>query len=774
MIPLLCLLAGVAAPWAGRYFPVAALFSFLVVSYLLIRNKQYIALILLALGTLYGHDAYGPPVSRPDFSFNTVRLRGYFSSPAGRAVDGYTEEFHVVEPASLEGAIMMRCPKRFDAGDWYELDVKVHTPKTRINPGSTERAPYGVVEGYRRLDHAPEGGLMIAFGRMRERVNRYFESRYPPDESALLSSVTTGERGRMSAEAKDAFSATGLAHMLSISGSHFGLLLGVLLLVSLRMIAFMPRRWIERMTLHLSVRQVSATLAVPVLFFYLGLSGGSVPAVRSFLMVTLSLLGLFLGRKGDWLNMLLLAASVIVLWDPQALGSLSFQLSFTAVLFVCMGLGDKEHPQEKPIDEPWINRAGFRLWDIIKISLFVMLGTGPLIAYHFHTFSLISPVANLLVAPLMGMVMVPLALFGSIIYLITGYFPFSSLLGTVSGWSLKSTEWLGQIPFASERVEGLTPIAIAVYYAGFAARWIVRGRKQWNKRSMMYPVSATVLLLGIVAYSSMSRSLLSVTFLDAGQADTSVIELAGHKTVVVDTARTGREAGQYLRCRGIRRIDALALSHSHADHAGGAGYLVNAFDVRQIWDNGRLILPMEIDGEVPVRPIGRGDIIESGGARFTVLHPYEGYFSGAGSEGSETNNSSMVLKLEGTRGLSVLFAGDIEAEAEVDMAGLGPKRLGAMLLKAPHHGHVGRGSEELLRLVNPGYVIVNSEKTEPIEAVLAGSHTKVFYPSRDGAVRVAEYARGAVRVSVYGDYLLRPAGTLRAEWDNIQRLFMVW
>lgn len=774
MIPLLCLLAGVAAPFAGRYFPFVTVLSSLSVMYLLIRSKNHIALCLFALGAIYGLVAHDPAALRTDFGSDPVTVRGYFSSPASVGFNGYAQEFQIVEPRGLEGMLLMRGGQRAEVGAWYELEVKPHAPKIRLNPGSSERVPYGVVEEYHMLDRGRARGIGIAFARMRERVNTYFQSRYPHDESALLCSITTGDRGRMSAEARDAFSATGLAHMLSISGSHFGLLIGALLLIALRLIALMPRRWIEGMTLYISVRQAAAAMTVPVLVFYLGLSGGSVPAVRSFLMVGLTLFGLFLGRKGDWLGMLLLAASVILMFDPHAIGNLSFELSFLAVLFVCMGISGNDGQEAKPVDEPLIRRAGFRLWDVIKIGLFAILGTSPLVAYYFHEFSLIAPVANLLVAPLIGMLMVPLALFGSIFYLVTDYFPLSSVLGVVAGWSLKATQWLGAAPFASMRVEGLTPVVIAIYYAGFIVMWVLRARKHSKRRTAMYPISATLLLIGVAVFAYMHRPLTSVTFLDAGQADTAVVELPGHRTVVVDTARSGREAGQYLRFRGIRRIDALALSHGHADHSGGTAYLIDAFDVREIWDNGRLLLPAEAARAGAVRQLGRGDIIESGGARFTVLHPYEGYFDGAGSEGSATNNSSLVLKLEGLRGLSVLFAGDIEAEASLDMAGLGG-RLGALVLKAPHHGHVGSGSEELLRLVNPEYVIVNSKRIEPVEELLAGGRVRrVLYPSRDGAVRVAEYASGGVRVSVYGDYLLRPASTLRAEWENARRMLMSW
>ena len=114
---------------------------------------------------------------------------------------------------------------------------------------------------------------------------------------------------------------------------------------------------------------------------------------------------------------------------------------------------------------------------------------------------------------------------------------------------------------------------------------------------------------------------LSVTFVDVGQGDSAVMELPDKKTIVVDTGRTGRETAAYLKYLGKSDIDALVLTHSHPDHTGGMEYLMKRFTVKEIWDNGRIVYPMDLPVNTFHRKLERGDIIEAAGYRIAVLHP---------------------------------------------------------------------------------------------------------------------------------------------------------
>ena len=190
--------------------------------------------------------------------------------------------------------------------------------------------------------------VWAVFEDARARLNRYVTENFSADSGALVSAITTGQRGNMSDGLKDAFNSTGLAHVLSISGTHFGIFSVLLFGLFRLVIKFLPYSLLQRITLYVTPSQGAAVLCLPFMLAYLALSGWSIPAVRSFIMISLFLIGLLIGRKRFWLNSLLFAAFVIVLWNPEALFSLSFQLSFLAVLFIGFSIDyekDKEHPE---------------------------------------------------------------------------------------------------------------------------------------------------------------------------------------------------------------------------------------------------------------------------------------------------------------------------------------------------------------------------------------------------------------------------------------------
>jgi len=132
----------------------------------------------------------------------------------------------------------------------------------------------------------------------RRQLNAYFMKNFDRDAGSFLMSIITGDRGSMSSDLKKAFNTTGLAHILSISGAHFGLLLFILFKGFRMIIRLLPASALLRLSIYASPSQLAAVLCFPVITAYLGISTMEFPAVRSFIMISLFLFGLLIHRKG--------------------------------------------------------------------------------------------------------------------------------------------------------------------------------------------------------------------------------------------------------------------------------------------------------------------------------------------------------------------------------------------------------------------------------------------------------------------------------------------
>jgi competence protein ComEC len=527
--------------------------------------------------------------------------------------------------------------------------------------------------------------------------------------------------------------------------------------------------------------------------WYLGISPPDFGTVRAFIMVCFFLFGLLIQRRGYWLNNLLMAVVIIVICRPDSLTSLSFQLSVAAVLCIGLAVGGRQEGKGSSI--------GSYIRTSLLITIAASAGTAPLIINYFHIFSVISPVTNLIIIPVVGFIILPLAFVSSFFILSFDIFPFRSLLDAVTGYILSFVHYIGRLEFVAVRVPAYPSILLIFFYTGlviFTA--IIYSRAKESGRSaadagQLPPPGAASLRLGslvfpcavalipIIVFSvagSLDRSRLSVTFLDVGQGDGAVIELPDRRTLVMDTGNTGLQVGEFLRYKGINEIEALVLSHVHHDHTGGLEYLINTFKVHAIWDNNRLIYKTGILEKVGHRGLQRGDVIHGSGYTITVLHPYEGFYS-AGSnnseESSEENNDSLILNIRGNAA-SFLFTGDVEKEGEDDSAHAGPA-LKSTVLKVAHHGSRTSSTEGFLNAVSPEIAVISCGRKNrfgfPHEETLSTlAAYRVFRTDRDGAVGIREGDSGKVLVKTWKNFQLAQVNGISDEWMNINRLFWVW
>jgi competence protein ComEC len=249
-----------------------------------------------------------------------------------------------------------------------------------------------------------------------------------------------------------------------------------------------------------------------------------------------------------------------------------------------------------------------------------------------------------------------------------------------------------------------------------------------------------------------------VTFLDIGQGDASVVELPDKKVMLIDGGTHEPDMGRrvvapYLWSKGIRKVDYIVLSHPHSDHFGGLIYIIDNFDVGEIWSNGRSSLEAEDlfrkirEKNISYSILSRGDLLEGEKYKIHVFHPYHEFYAGSPrGELSNQNSDSLVLRIESDN-TSLLFTGDIEMEAEDNLLHLG-KWLESDIIKVPHHGSSTSNSGEFIRAVSPDTAVASAGRNNPFKH----PHQETLWRYRDEGVRLLRTdIDGAVTIISGGD-----------------------
>ncbi|MBI5379458.1 MAG: DNA internalization-related competence protein ComEC/Rec2 [Nitrospirae bacterium] len=748
-----------------------------------------------------------PPSHRPDRVVLTLTVRRIESN-------GY------LQPASGRVRITVQAPEvNAGYGDVVRLEAKLHPPRGFRNFRAFDFEAYlaqkGIAAAGSVREHeamevlAQEGNLFLrAVFAWRERIRQGIAGSLSGPPAALLQALAVGEDGAVTEEMREAFMRAGVTHILSVSGSHLGLLL-IFCFAAVRWgIRLLPSRVILRLTLRVNPNKLAGLLAIPPVAFYALLAGGEVPAIRSLVMILLVLAALLLDREEDLLNSLALAALLILLWDPQAIFDISFQLSFLSVFAI--GVAFLRWKQLR--EDPFAERPEQTRWARLRETGFLYLlmtvaagaGTAPLVAYYFNQCSLIGVLANLLIVPYVGFLVLPVGLASSLGILWTGgTLPLAEINALLLNGFYGLTRLFAAVPYGSFTLPAPSPAVLVLFYLLFAA--LLAWQKKQSARWMGTAADLGLLALILLAYLP-TRSF-TVSFLDVGQGDGMILELPNRQVAVLDgggsfpvrtaPARPVGGGGENrfdpgkmamapaLRNRGIRRIDYLVLSHPHPDHAGGLRHLLREFPVGEIWINGdpypgpayQEFLTLATERKISVRIVEwQREPLEIGGAWIHLLHPFPEFVPGSKRGAfSDENSRSLVLKVTyGER--SFLLPGDVEEEGEVELTAFGPL-LKSDLLKVPHHGGRTSSTWTFLERVRPEAAVVQvgarnrfgHPHTETLDRY-AALGIPLYRTDLDGEVRVTTDGRDLRIVTFAGSRLTPLLAWPLQPWPLAQEL----
>lgn len=346
-------------------------------------------------------------------------------------------------------------------------------------------------------------------------------------------------------------------------------------------------------------RPACALVLVPLIWFYVALTGWPASAIRATIMLTVVIGGWVLKRPPDLLNSLFAAALTILIWEPQQISQAGFQLSFLVVLSMILILPPLRRLGERltapdpllPQDLHPRWRRTFRvplrwLGDLCCSSFAAWVGSLPLVACYFHLVTPVSTPANLVAVPLCGLVL--MSNLSSL--LLSGWFPAAAELFNHAGWFLMegirvSSHWFAGWPGAWRYAAAPSLFSTALFYAVLLALttgWLLRPEGRRWKFALL-----TCALTGWIGQCWWHVAAVRITILPLSGGHGEFCRTAyGHGNWLVDSGSTNAFqllTKPFLEGQGVNRLDGLALTHGDVRHVGGAELMARIFPPRQVY-----------------------------------------------------------------------------------------------------------------------------------------------------------------------------------------------
>jgi competence protein ComEC len=585
------------------------------------------------------------------------------------------------------------------------------------------RADEWHIVGYR-------GGLPGLADRLRRAIASALASGSSGERRAVLLGIVLGEDEGLSPELRDRFRASGLYHLLAVSGQNVALVAGGVLLAA--WLLGIPRL----------IGEVFALLAIGGYVLAVGMQPS---VVRAGVAGALASLAWICARERDRWWFLLLGALVLLAWSPYNLFDPGFQLSFAAVAAIFLLVAPLSRRLEGYPLPRWAAGA-------VAVSVACGAATAPILLFQFGAVPAYSVLSNAIAAPAVAPLL-ELALVAAAVHPVLP--EVAALLSWVDGWLaaylVLCARAVAALPFA--RLSSEAALGVVATGAGVvAAAWLLRIRVR------LALAGACTAALVLVAWTSAPTAPpappggLRITFLDVGQGDGTLVQ-APQGAVLVDEGPPEAHVADQLDRLGVRSLSLLVLTHPQRDHVGGAADVIAGTDVTAILDprlsssvpEERAAMAAARRRHVPVVVARPGLEYGIGRLRVHVLWP-----DGPGLASEDPNDHAVVL-LFSYGDTDALLAADAESNV------LLPLRLAPVeILKVSHHGSDDEGLPELLERLRPRVAVISVGKGNtyghPTPATLAAlteaPGLAVYRTDLDGAVTIESDGH---RVSVAAD-----------------------
>ena len=539
-------------------------------------------------------------------------------------------------------------------------------------------------------------------------VNRYFTG----DTRAIIKSMIIGNKTEISDEVEGDLKASGLMHVIAVSGTHISAFL-VIVVAFLSIFGLGTRKRII----------LSMILVVAFTMF----TGSSISAVRACVMCVAYQISQLYFRDYSASRTVILTASAMMLLNPYVLYDVGFIYTTLCVFAI---------DQFFPLLEKEAGRFKAKKLSLMVFSMLsAQIAAIPVTAFYFGYVSTYALVANLIIA----VFATPIILFGVLFSVLGGLggfiaYPLNFISDILIKIMLYVAKAVANIPFAVIYTKELDLLFILFYvatlyaiYHGWKYRKTIRLRDHFKVKAAA--TVSVILLAFMIVVNITSIGVFEVTFLNVGQGDTAYIKTAMGKNMLIDAGGSSDSVGEntilpYLRRKGVTKLDAILLSHFDRDHSAGVMYLLQNIQVDSLMipdttedrESKNEIIALAESKGTHVITLLKGNMIKDGkNMVMSIISPDEEL-----RDVKDYNEASMVVMLSYGE-MDFLFCGDIGAKAEEHLSKIGGVP-SVEVLKVAHHGSKNSSTEEFLEAVAPEYAVISVGKNSyghPAQQTLA-------------------------------------------------------
>ncbi len=684
-------------------------------------------------------------------------------TPEGWKTIGGTIRVRVDEPAP-----------NLRIGDYVQTYCWLHRYDEPTNPGQFNVAEYLRLKNVHvgasvpsrdaiSVLTGPAPGVLTALRKIITNAARTALLDHPPADTqseAILEALLLGERRNIDPDTHEAFRRTGLLHLVSLSGMHLCILIGVVW-------------WFGKLAgLRKNGRAAVCVVATAVFLFMVP---PRAPTLRAAAIVWTFCASVLLRRRANPLNSLSLAAIILLLIQPTQLFDVGWQLSFAATAGILAFTGRiegrlRERTYGRLESSILGAKIATRIWKAlangavraISVGLAAWLGSAGVLLYHFYNVTPLASVWTVIAAApvtailTVGFLKVVLAFFLPTLSVLLG-----SLLSILADLLIWLVRLMAEIDLSYILIGQVPVLLILLYYALILFTAFVHLRRHTVKRALCTAMLLMLLVpLGVLKWQRTYRNHLSVTCLDVGHGQAILARFPGMMNVLFDAGSLyGSDIGTrivlpFLDHEGIGRLHAVVVSHRDIDHINGLPEVVDRRSVDRVCldetsftesqDVETIHVLMNHLADRHVQAERMPGIVDTGRAQIRVLWPTP---EAAARDQLSDNDKSLVCLVE-YAGKRILLCSDIEGLAQREIMTLYPTLM-ADVVVVPHHGSIRTLDGRFLEQLAPSILICScgSRDYEQGRVMKAPAGGELLITARDGAVRVCIEPTGMIQTA---------------------------